>query len=423
MKVNASHNDNIRLVESGKTAVREIEAAPTLTFGANTETTKFEFDSLFSFKRFDKSEFNSDDQYLTLTFSHEFERSTVGLGAKLVHDSTITSELLTTGRIGDTAVHAEHYELTPSWTYTLNESNLLKLAATYATQNYDSNAYIGYDNPSGEVDWIHVFNDRFKWVTSATYSDYRSDTLSTFAIPGPTWPSSSGITTGQFGEQSYSIRTKTTGLQIGVDYLITEQSTLSARLGRSRNDTTYPIKDPNNVCSNAEYLQLISNPQYLQLVQLGLLPAVGGICNSIPHDVQVVASNELDWSWQSERQNIAIRASQSTQPTANGYTVEALQVNSNWGYQLTEFDSASASLVLVRNRASGSTAQLPIAASADRNYAAATLAYQRQLNQDWYVTANYQFSYQKYTQTDYRADSHAILLGIEYRPTQWHWSR
>ncbi len=439
MNVDASHNDNIRLAPSDKTSVQKYHAAPTLTFSAATENTKIELNSTFDFNRYDKSEFDSNDQNLALALSHQLERGSIGLNVAYINNSTLTSELLTSGRIGNKAERTEQYQLSPQWTYSINETNLLQTQASFTAQDYHSNAYTGYKNTGAEVDWLHMINERIKLVTAVTYSDYQSDDIK-FGVPtsefvyttsDPTSPGEHkyflpgidvvGISADAFGEQSYAPRTKNVGGQIGIDYQSTEQSLLSGRFGRSRNTSTYPIKDPNNICSNSDYLRLISDfNRGVAVLGSGSLET---ICSPLPNSEAWLSTAEIEWGWSNERQQFKLNTTKSTQPTSNGYTVDATQIGSSWSYQFTALNQLSANLTLVRNRAIDKKSTLQNASIADRDYGSATLAYQRQLSERWFLRASYTYSEQKYTQNNSRASSKILTLSINYRPQQWHWSR
>ena len=415
---NVSHNDNIQLVKTNKIAIAKNDLSPKLTFGINTETNKAQLDSTFNFNRYDKSEFNSNDQNIALALSHQFESSSVGLNASYFHNTTLTSELLTSGRIGNKADRAEQYTLSPNWSYTLNEINLIQLSGTYTTQNYGNNAYIGYKNTGVELDWIYLINERLKWTTAATYSEYNSDNL-TINVPNATFIAASNdgntyrVPADSFGQQSYSTKMKDKGIQVGLDYQWSEQSQIITRLGRTKDDTTYPIHDLDSVCTNANYLSLPAD----------IRAFTGALCSNVPHSTNLLSTAEIDWTWSSELQQLGLTATKSTQPTSNGYAVDALQLGSNWSYQLSELDKISASVSLVRNRAIDKNNSRQNTSIADRDYGSATLQYQRQLNEYWFVNASFQFSEQKYTQIDSQASSRVYSLGISYKPQQWHWAR
>lgn len=408
MAASASHNDNIRLTEKDKTEVRKYVASPTLMFGAATETSEIKFDSTFDFNRYDRDEFNSDDQRASLSLQHQFETSSIALNTAYINNTTTTSELLTTGIIGVTAERATQYQVSPQWTYGVNEANLLQIQGSYIVQDYESDAYTGYKNIGAQADWMYKINERISWITSLTYSDYQADDL-VFNVP----PNSFFLPIGYFGQQSYAVRTKSKGLNIGLSYEWSEQSSVDVRLGQAKSSTAYPIKDLDNTCLNSEYLEIVS-----------LVGEVfGAICNPLPRSDASSSTADLTWKWHNERHQASLNGTKQTQPTSNGYAVDAIQVNSSWSYRLTELDQLSMDLTLVRNRAIDNKNSLRNISNADRDYGAGTLAYQRQIGEFWFLRASYQYAKQKYTNADYEADSNVWTLSVNYRPQQWHWAR
>jgi hypothetical protein len=415
----AGRNDNINLVENDKDkiSVTSYSLSPQLNLNINTETTVIELASTFNFIRFDKSEFDSDDQNVALSLSRQLDTSSLGLNVSYVHNSTTISELLTSGRIGTKADRSELYVLSPRWIYTLNEINQIQLIGAYQTQNFGSNAYTAYKNYRAEFDWIRIINERLKLISAVTYTYYQSDDKG--PIPIPQIPIRIGseptVELGELGTQTYSTRTKTPELQIGADYELSEQSTLSARFGGSRSDTIDLVEDPNNVCSNPRYLRLTR-------IRGGFTQLLGGKCNA-SHNVEQLFTSTINWSWQNEIQDFRLNATKSIQPSSNGYAVDATIIEANWGYQLSERNKVLAGVSLLRNRGINSKDSLQNSSLADRDYGSATLQFQRQLTEYWFVTAGAQYSDQKYTQIDYQGSSRAYTLGIGYRPQQWHWSR
>lgn len=420
ISANASHNDNLRLTESNKVAVNKYLVVPILTFGANTENSKLELDSTFFFNRYDKSQFNSDDQNIGLAYTYNFENSSVGLNANIVRDSTITSETLTSGIISEKAERTERYQAAPSWSYTINETNLLQLNGTYSRQDYRTTGYTGYKNIDSTLSWIRIVNERLKLILSGRYSDYHSDDSQSFDIPG----NDTGIevqtgidsTTrlpiiqrvivpkGFFGQQSYATRNIEKGGQVGLDYQWSEAALLQARLGRSRSKNEFIVNDPQNLCN----------------MEFGLIFA--GLCSQ-PDSDGTQSTAELDWSWSNERHQLGLNATKSTQPSSNGYVVDTTQVGSFWTFKLTELDQISTNLTLVRNRAIDKQSSLLNTSAADRDYGTATITYRRQFGDHWFANTSYQFSRQKYSDFDIQASSNTISLGIQYMPQEWHWSR
>lgn len=400
-----TYNDNLRMAETDKTAVYKYMLTPNIKLDAKTETTTFELASIFYFNRYDKTEFNSDDQNVLFVFNHAFESSSVGLNANLVRESTITSEVLTTGLIGDTAQRTEQYVLSPSWIYELNDTNQFQLQGSYVSQDYASEQYTPYKNTSANFDWVHIATERLKLVASLTYSNYHSDDI-TFDVPRtdtiyPGIPFV--IPQGYFGSESYSTRTKDKGAQLGVDYQWSEQSMIQARAGRSKSTTSYPLKGDDVVCADP-FSQVF-----------------GAICDP-EETTDQMSTAQLNWTWNNETQQFSLNGTKTTQPTSSGYTVDALRVGSSWSYKLTELDQIAATATLVRNR-SKNASQVRNAAIADRDYQSASISYQRQFGQEWFVSTTYQFNRQKYTEVDFDANSNVYSVGIRYQPQAWHWAR
>lgn len=415
----AGHDDNIRLVQKDKTAVNEIDLAPQLNLDVRTENTTVHLGTIVKARRFNRSEFNSDDQNVNLSITHSSERASFGIGATYIHDSTLTSELLSSGRIGTKADRSEQYLLAPSFSYALSETNRVALTGQYASQDYGSAAYIGYSDASADLSWTYLESEQLKWILSASYSDYRSEDME-FGVPTRTVFGISGVNgllyfirPGAFGTQAYATRMQDKGLSGGFDYQFTERSLIKLRLGWAKDRLTFPINDHDNVCENPFYLNLPAD----------IKAATGAICDSIPDRKTALTTAAINWSWLGENQKVVLDLSKATQPTSNGYAVDATRLKSTWSYQISELDKIILDISLAKNRAISNESTLQNTSLADRNFGTARLSYQKQISERWFADLSYQYTTQKYTQTDYEANSKTIAIGINYRPAQWFWSR
>jgi len=397
--VGGKHDDNIRFVQT----------VPEFKLSAATESTLTELDSRFSFNRFDKSEFNSDDQDIDLSFVKGFETSSLKLDANVVRDSTLTSELLGTGRIGTKAERRELYSFSPSWTYALDENDQIALGASYQNVDYHSTQYIGYHSWDVSLTWTHAFTERLDLQAVTTHSEYRSDDGITQDVPnqnliinvfGALLP----IAKGQFGQQTYFTENKNDGIQIGAGYKLTETSNLTALVGFARSKTDYPLKDPNNDCGN------------------GFRRGFTQFCFLTPQE-ETAPTATLAWNWKGERQDFQLSASKARQPSGDGFIVDATQVALTWSFNLAELHRLSFDFSGTRNRSLASSRAQANTASIDRDYASATLGYHYQWSENWFIDTTYRYAYQNYTDTDNAANSRVVTLGVRYQPTQWHWSR
>jgi len=411
MKVYGSHDDNIRMTED-KAEINGVVASPGLTLSAESETAKLGLDSRFDFYRYDDSGYDTDNQWVELSSSKAFERSLIGLGAQIVRDSTTTSELLDSGRIGTTAQRSEEYSANAFWQWSISENNQLTANSRYAIRDYRGPGYIGYNYWDNSLGWSYKLGERWSLDVVGQYSQYRSETT-TVNVPAvfiaayyypPIGGTIDNIQPGDAGEMGYSSENTTFGGQVGASYHVNEQNSVRLLIGRSRNKTTYPIEDPTDICADI----------YLH----GLAP----LCTLEPED-NIPNTATLNWTWAGEVQQLTVNATKSQQPSSNGIVIDATRLSAEWSYRITERDRIALSLSGTRNRALTENGVQRLATASNRDYASATAEYHRQLSESWYIDASYQYRHSEYKDFDSEADANAITLGISYRPVARHWSR
>lgn len=398
---NARHDDNIRLVERDKTAISGVAISPTFNFDINSETSNAELLTTFTSSRYNDSGFNSDDAIISASATHSWERATLGLSLQGLRNSTTTSELTDSGRIGTQADRHEHYQATPSFSYHLSERDIASVQAAYSVDDYGDASYTGYKYGSANLNWIHQLNDRIQLVLRGTYSNYRTDSK-TVIVPVYTEFNFGGtpllIPLGSAAQET-STHSVSRGGMAGFYYSFSENKTLNLLYGRSITVTDYPLRDSLDICGR------FISPLCNQAAQHG---------NS--------SNAEIDWTWQGERQQISLSGTKNTQPSSDGNPLDSTQIGIDWNFQLTEFDQVAANLTAIRNRVASSNS-LNTAANSDRDYGSATLQYKHQFSESWFLDSSYQYRYQTYKQIDYQASSRVLSLGIRYQPQQWHWSR
>lgn len=404
ISASGKYDDNIRMASSDKTAINGIVVSQALVLSANAETAKVALDSKFDFSRYNDSGFNSNDQLLKISAAKQFERSIIGLDTNIIRNSTIASELLDSGRIGNKAQRSEEYGVNPSWQVTVSENNQLAVDSQYSIHDYQGTGYIGYKNWDNSIDWTYALSERWKIDVVALHSHFRSD-WSTVDVPS-TDVLFSGFfpfVKGQFGQQRYSQASTSLGGQIGASYTLNESNSVRVLVGRSRNKASYSVEDPSNICGNS------------------FREAFASLCSLEPEST-ILTTALLGWTWANERQQIAVQVIKSQQPSSSGVTVDAIRLSGNWSYRVTELDRLSVDMEGTRNRALASSIEQN-ASILDRDYAAATVGYHRQLSENWYIDASYQYRHQDYKNFDATAASNLITIGIRYLPVARHWSR
>ena len=384
VKLEANHDSNLLMTEDEQSAAG-YTASTRLGFGAATETTSADADLSLIARRFNISGFDSDDQQANVTFEHRAERTTFGLGLRGIRDSTLTSELLDSGRVGSAGRHEQFY-VSPYLDYQLSERDQLTLSATYTESSYDDSGFIGYDYWSSALQWSHLLGERSKGFAQLTYSDYSSDDIAS-----------------AFG-MSYSTQSTQWGLQLGGEYFIAESLSLSLLAGRAQNQTEPSLSDPNGFCLFAASLGFISG-----------VP----ICTLQESDSDVTTF-EGSVNWTSLRNSLSAKALRQTQPSSAGYLQTSEQLDLSWEYRFSEFGSVTAKATVGNNEVSEKYPTSRINPS--REYQYATLTYAHRVAEAWSLQCSYQYRAQKYDERD-RIDSQVVALALVWQPRQRHWSR
>lgn len=402
--LNAKHDDNIRLVPSDETAISGAIVSPLIDISANNETSVLRLDTRMSLSRYNDSGFNSNDISTNTSWEKQFETSSIGLDLTAIRDSTTTSEIRDSGRVGNKAERHEHYAVTPNGHYQFTELDSLGFTASASKDVYASDSYQGYRNASTAIDWTHVLNDRWRTIVRATYSDYQSDDRTQTVPIYFIFNSGSGpaYIPFRFGEQSTSTNSRSLGSLLGGVYQMSEHNSLTLLAGMSRVTTEYALKDSEQICSDAN----LFSP----------------LCDQ-PSDRGNSFNVEVDWNWTGERNTTAMTISKMDRPSSDGYPLDSWQADANWSYQLSETSRLSSALSWGRNRISASGNNTTIAQSSNRDYGDAGVSYSQDLSEYWKFSTSFQFRYQNYTEIDYRADSRVISLAIVYQPHASHWSR
>lgn len=380
VRVEGNYVDNARLTESDPISLSGSTVAPKFTLGVETERSDTTLDGNLWFRRFNRSEFDSDDQELRFNTKHSGERVDMSLGASMLRDSTLTSELLDSGRVANAQRH-EQYQATPSISFFLSERNLISFQGAYSTNRYRGDQFTNYDYWQAGLQWTYMLNERLRFFSQYNHSDYQSD------------PRQSS-----FG-QSYSTRSIDDGVQVGGEYALSEAFTVSALIGRTRNDSRYDIDDPNNAC-----------------IFLGpLLPAC-----SLEDGKTNLSTGTGTLSWSNTRNQLSASLTQDTRPSSDGYKLESRQLNLRWSYSVWERGTLSTELTAGENKALGGDS---LSKQSDRDFRYANIAYRHRLDDAWYLDGKYQYRFQDYTNTDDSAESQGVYFGITYQPRDWHWHR
>jgi len=163
----------------------------------------------------DAADLDNTSGFLGLDSAYRGERNQLRLNASFDTQSTLTSEVATTGL---TQINAQRYQIgvRPSWTHLVSERASVSLGLSYTNAFYDDVGEVPlYDYWQGgmTLGGTYRLSERGGLNLNLDYSRYEAQ--------GPT------------------NETDNMGAQVGVDYLISETLSLAFLVGLRRTDATY----------------------------------------------------------------------------------------------------------------------------------------------------------------------------------------
>lgn len=408
------HNDNLRMTERNQLSAHGTSAEAGVLLRRRSEVDGQELDLRLRSTQYNRSDFDSDDQFARGALHRNWRRGGALLRFNVDRDSTRDSEIIDTGDILHKSYRRERYQIEPSAHYILSLRQRIDASLSAEAVRYGHERYMDYDYGTGSLTWTWSSSERLNWFVQGSYTHYKSKQsrdlgFSVLNTP-PLLPLLPLLPFEEFS-QSYSSRSRTAGLQLGGEYRWSEQLSLTAMAGQSRTRNRYRIKDPMEVCSFFEQQGL---PELYQ----GLI----GLCG-----MEDSRGNTRLWNvtldWTGQRHSFQGGFLSQTQPSADGYLLESRRATLGWRYELTERARLIADGLWGRNKAQGSSPLQLGAHRSERDYVTARVRYQHKLTEHWFVEADYRYRYMDRRAVRGTAESSALMLGIRYTPQGWRWSR
>ncbi len=384
VRYNAGHDDNLQLSEQPDSSLSQTTSGR-LNFSGASEQTQAGIDAQLWMRRYNSSGFDSDDQAITTHLAHRSERNQWSLDFSAIRDSTLTSELLDSGRL-ESAERHEQYAVTPGWSYQLSEKDLLSLQGSYVISSYSGESYTDYDYWQTQLLWTHSLTERLRAFVSFDHSDYQSQALQ--------YPDS----------QTYATASTENGLQVGGDYQLSENISASLLVGKSRSENDVQIGDPLNYCA-----RFSGTPQQVFFPLCAL------------QDTETsLATYKGSIAFTRERSQFSLSASRGTEPSSNGYVQQTDQANLAWQHRA--FEQGTIRLSATFGKTDASDDRSSRSREPARDFLFTTLSYTHTLSEEWSIDFSYRYRTQKYETSD-RVESNAGFAGISWTPRSRHWSR
>ncbi|MGI9285656.1 MAG: hypothetical protein ACR2P1_09725 [Pseudomonadales bacterium] len=413
LRAGGEYDDNVRLDEDD-IDIAGVVVSPKLNFGVRTERFDLALNTALDFARFNKSEYNSDDQDIALASSYAFEYNVFKAAAQIKRDSTRTSEFLDTGEIGETAARREAQNLTLAWQHLFTEKQSLELSASYANVEYEStNSNLNdYDYAGINAAYAIALSDRTRLITQVVANRFGSDTFGdvlfgqratgavcqpgSFVVIGTTIHRCPSFVSAEIEQDTY-------GMNVGVERILSEKLLFSIAVGANYVESSFDSREA-DIFSEQSRLDLLAGLED-------------------EDDTSFFLSSTLRYS--GERTTLSLNLSSNTKPSANGYLLLSNQLLFNVDYQLSERSKVFARLDLIDSRSVGDAVDSSgrSLSSNDRTYGAARVGASYRLTEAWYLEASYRYRAQDREFFDEIAKSNAAYLKIVYKPHKKTWSR
>ncbi|NEV60737.1 outer membrane beta-barrel protein [Thiorhodococcus minor] len=178
----AFYDDNVRLSvaspvsSSGGTATGEVEA------GRRSEISDIGLSAKVIARRYaDASDLDETDSALGFTSAYQWGLSRFGLDASFDYDSTLTSEIATSGLV-QVNKRRERVLVSPSWTYNLGSRAQARAGASYQEITYEDVELIplfNYSFATADLTLTYGLSERATLFGRASYAKYDADQVDT----------------------------------------------------------------------------------------------------------------------------------------------------------------------------------------------------------------------------------------------------
>jgi hypothetical protein len=228
------YNSNLLLTPHDEVNTFGSVTTPNITLERDSPNSQMTLDGKFKFAEYlDHSELNSQDQLINFSGTKDIsERSSLGLDAAFIRDTTLESDQDISGRFLDESVRFTRWQADPSWTYWLSPVDKLTLSGDYQTVFYNSDLKTDYQYYGGSIQMDHQLSETAALLASASYFRFE---------PDDTLDTRTDIYGALIGYRyNPSERLSLTG-QAGLDYNVTDQDDIGSGSGNS-DDFGYRLK-------------------------------------------------------------------------------------------------------------------------------------------------------------------------------------
>ena len=368
LRFGGGYNDNVTLRPDDQVSSPEIDFNPSVRFGVETPRSGLHGNLALDLRRFtEESDLNDNNVRFTVTSYHRLEKAEFGLGASLIKDTSLDSQLEETGLVFD-RVNRLQRRLSPRWSWNFDERTRLALNYTYTDVDYsnrENTAFLEFNSNSGQITLTRVLGERT--LATLTMSQIRSSNES-------------------------DVDSTVSSLQGGVSYNFSETVRGSLSVGRRRsksefNNSAIPI------FAGGLFLGFITEPGRSESSSSGYV-------------FNASLSKRL------ERAEIGLSASRNITNAASGFLTEVTRLGWNNRYRFARTVACSLNMSASRSR---TTDDSSVTTSLDRDYYQVVPACDWNFTPLWRISGGYRYSRQTFGDSNDDAIRNVAYLTLTYR--------
>ena len=370
VSLRSEYNDNIQLTPDPHPTVWGMMLSPDVKFSAATETLTVTGGLNLSFNRYlNQPQLNIDNYDLSLRSRYKAERDSLQLDFDAIRDSTLVSELATTGVVLAYAPR-NLLTVTPSWSRALTEATAISASYTYTNVRYQHTSgtnLTDYQDQSASLG-MQSNVDEGKVLNLAAYYDR-------YETPSP------------------QTRQNTYGVHGGYDHAFSETLRGTFLVGWRRTQST--VSSQVLICDG---------------------PIVVGICNgTVTETTAVQKQNTSGFTLnailekRSETDTVTGRLSQEIYPSGAGSLVQTQRVGINWAKQWSPTLTSNVDAAAYQTDYIGG-----VVTSSNSRYYSLNSSLSWRLSEWGKLDVGYNYARQKYDTVPVAASNNVIYLSFSY---------
>jgi len=370
VSLRSEYNDNIQLTPDPHPTVWGMMLSPDVKFSLATETLTVTGGLNLSFNRYlNQPQLNIDNYDLSLRSRYKAERDSLQLDFDAIRDSTLVSELATTGVVLAYAPR-NLLTVTPSWSRALTEATSISASYRYTNVRYQHTSgtnLTDYQDQSASLGMQSIV-DEGKVLNLAAYYDR-------YETPSP------------------QTRQNTYGVHGGYDHAFSETLRGTFLVGWRRTQST--VSSQVLICDG---------------------PIVVGICNgTVTETTAVQKQNTSGFTLnavlekRSETDTVTGRLSQEIYPSGAGSLVQTQRVGINWAKQWSPTLTSNVDAAAYQTDYIGG-----VVTSSNSRYYSLNSSLSWRLSEWGKLDVGYNYARQKYDTVPVAASNNVIYLSFSY---------